>query len=354
MPVQTEAGALPSSGPVPARFAATSVTFVSADEAFVLGTAPCAHAPCTSVARTLNRGQSWVGLAAPAEAVGQPGLVSGPVVWGIRFATPGHGFVFGDGLWETTDGGAQWSRDAAPGGSILSLATLDGQVLALTARCTPGGGCAQPAFLERRALGGGSWAAVEKVTIGNVIDPDDLIATQAGVAAVTAGRAVLVTGDGGLTFTSNPLPGPEQAQRPSVAVTSPHGLALLCIGQGYTGHTVKRVYVSSDDGAHWAAAGTPSPVGDGGTIAATTTGDVAIATASAASWLFHSGNGGVTWQIVNEQYDGGVGWADLGFTTATDGVVVHGPADSDGNSTQRPGQLFLTSDGGTTWHRVSF
>ena len=354
MPAQTEAGAPPSSGPVPARFAATSVTFVSADEAFVLGTAPCAHAPCTSVVRTLNRGRSWVGLAAPAEAVGQPGLVSEPVVWGIRFATPGHGFVFGDGLWETTDGGAQWSRDAAPGGSILSLATLDGQVLALTARCTPGGGCAQPAFLERRALGGGSWAAVEKVTIGNVIDPDDLIATQAGVAAVTAGRTVLVTGDGGLTFTANALPCPEQAQGPSVAVTSPHGLALLCIGQGYTGHTVKRVYVSSDDGAHWAAAGTPSPAGDGGTIAATTTGDVAIATASAASWLFHSGNGGVTWQIVNEQYDGGVGWADLGFTTATDGVVVHGPADSDGNSTQRPGQLFLTSDGGTTWYRVSF
>ena len=81
---------------------------------------------------------------------------------------------------------------------------------------------------------------------------------------------------------------------------------------------------------------------------------MAIATASAASWLFHSGNGGVTWRIVNEQYDGGMGWADLGFTTATDGVVVHGPANSDGNSTGRPGQLFLTSDGGTTWRQVSF
>ena len=52
--------------------------------------------------------------------------------------------------------------------------------------------------------------------------------------------------------------------------------------------------------------------------------------------------------------DGGMGWADLGFTTATDGVVVHGPANSDGNSTQRPGQLFLTSDGGMTWYQVSF
>ena len=29
----------------------------------------------------------------------------------------------------------------------------------------------------------------------------------------------------------------------------------------------------------------------------------AVTSADAASWLFHSGNGGVTWHIVNEQYD---------------------------------------------------
>jgi len=52
--------------------------------------------------------------------------------------------------------------------------------------------------------------------------------------------------------------------------------------------------------------------------------------------------------------DRGASWADLGFTTATDGVVVHGPANGDGNSTGRPGQLFLTSDGGTTWQQASF
>ena len=346
-------GAMPSRGPVPARFAATSVTFVSADEAFVLGTAPCGHAPCTAVVRTLDRGQSWVGLPAPAEPVGQPGLAAAPAVWGIRFATPGHGFVFGDGLWETTDGGGQWIRDAEPGGSILSLAILGDQVLALTVRCTPASGCQQSAVLERRALGGGSWTAVEKVTIGNLIDPDDLIATQAGVAAVINGRDVLVTADGGLTFTADPIPCPPQAQRPSVAVTSPHGLALLCVGEGYTGHTMKRVYVSRDDGVHWASAGAPSPDGDAGTIAATAVGQLAIATASAASWLFYSGDAGSSWRIVYTDGDGGMGWADLGFTTATDGVVVHGPADGDGNSTQRPGQLFLTSDGGTTWYQVS-
>ena len=41
--------------------------------------------------------------------------------------------------------------------------------------------------------------------------------------------------------------------------------------------------------------------------------------------------------------------ADLGFTTASDGVVIHGPA-----ARGFVGQLMLTKDGGLTWRRVSF
>ena len=341
-------------GPVPARFAATSVTWVSPAEAFVLGTAPCAHAPCTSIVRTLNRGASWAGLPAPAMPVGAPGLSRGPVVWGIRFATPEHGFVFGDGLWETTDGGERWSRVTAPFGSVLSLAIVPGQVLVLVARCTPGGGCDRYGFLVSRPLGGGIWTAVAKAAVTSLIDPDDLIATQAGVAAAVIGTDVIVIRPGRPGFALHPIPCPSTAQASSVAVTSPAGLAILCTGEGYTGHTIKRVYVSGDAGAHWAPAGRPSPDGDAGTLAATTTGRLAIATESAASWLFYSPDAGASWRIAGTWDDGGSGWADLGFTTAADGVVVHGPADSDGNSTQRPGRLLLTGDAGATWYRVSF
>ena len=349
------ASAPPRGGPVPAGFAATSVTWVSPDEAFVLGTAPCAHAPCTSIVRTLDRGASWTGLPAPVVPVGEPSLGTAPVVWGIRFATPQIGFVFGDGLWQTTDGGEQWTQDHfVPDGSILSLAIVAGQVLVLDASCNSGGGCDEVGMLSRRPLTGGPWTPVIKSAVTSLIDPDDLINTQAGVAAVVAGHDVFVTHDGGLTHTLYPVPCALASGVPSVAVTSATGLVALCTGEGYTGHTIKQTFVSDDDGVSWTKAGAPSPDGDGGVLAATPAGNVVIATESAASWLFYSPDDAQTWRIVDEQPDGGAGWADLGFTTDTDGVVIHGPAVNDANTQQRPGQLFLTSDGGATWHQVTF
>lgn len=349
-------GGVAPSGPVPARFAATSVTFVSADEAFVLGTAPCVIAPCTSIVRTFDRGASWRGLPAPKERVGQVGSGS---VWGIRFATPEHGFVFGDGLWETIDGGEHWIRANKankPDGSILALATVDRQVLALAVQCTATSSCSQNGLLWHRPLSGGSWTILGKASAANLLDPTDLIATHAGDAAVLDGTSVVMTYNGGVGITANPAPcttlGVSRAT--SVAVTSPEGLALLCIGQGFMGHTIKQVYVSADGGAHWTKAGAPSPVGDGGTLAAATPSRLAIATASAASWLFYSGNAGATWKIALTDGDGGMGWADLGFTTSAYGVVVHGTAIDDGNTSDRPGQLLLTENAGATWHVVRF
>src|SRR5271165_5192321 len=224
----------PPGGPVEAGFTATSVTFVSAQEAFVLGTAPCSHAPCTSIVRTLDRGASWRGLPAPAVPLSSPG---GTGVWGIRFATPEHGFVFGDGLWETTDGGLRWSRVAAPFGSVLSLAIVPGQVLVLVARCTPGGGCDQHGVLARRPLSGGVWTGVAHAAVTSLLDPGDQIATQAGVAAAVVGTDVIVLRPDQPGFNLHPIPCPPPAPPPSVAVISATRLAVLCTGEGYTGHT---------------------------------------------------------------------------------------------------------------------
>ena len=116
----SSAPAAAAPGPVPAGFAATSVTFVSADEAFVLGTAPCAHAPCTAILRTRDRGATWAALPAPPVPVGEP---DGGVGWAdLGFTTGTNGVVVhapadSDGnstqrpgqLFLTSDGGASWT-----------------------------------------------------------------------------------------------------------------------------------------------------------------------------------------------------------------------------------------------------
>jgi hypothetical protein len=287
--------------------------------------------------------------------LGEPYSSTGPAVWGIRFATPEHGFVFGNGLWATTSGGEHWSAVAYPGGAVLSLEIIDHQVLAVTARHGPNGLTGWT--LSRRALGGGPWVRVT-APAGNPahgsVSGYGGISAQAGVAAVPDGSSVLVIVNGGLTVTRHATPCPAAGgpfpQVTSVAVEAPHGLALLCAGQGYTGHTDKSVYVSGNLGATWKLAGHPASAGDGGMIAASAPGHLTIATTSAASWLYYSADNGKTWRTAVTYLDGGAGWNDLGFTTVSDGVVIHGhPTYGD-----VLGQLLLTENGGLAWHAIRF
>ena len=341
----------PAGGPVPSGFAATSVTFVSPEEAFVLGTAPCAKAPCTSIVRTLDRGASWRGLPAPVVPLGsEQADPTGPAVWGIRFANPEDGFVFGNGLWETSDGGERWTSAASPGGSVESLEVIDDQVLALTAVCTANGGCAQTGTLVRRPLAGGTWREVARVT-----DPG-AIATQARVAAVLDGTSVIVTTNGGLSTVTHAAPcATVGVSAPAaVAVTGPDGLALECAGGAAAGSVEKTVYVSDDLGAHWKEAGSPGRGGDPDGLSAGSTAQLVAGAASGASILYYSGDGGAQWSTAFYAGDGGLGFNDLGFTTATDGVVVYGPVQSDNNAEGRPGRLLLTSNGGASWQTVSY
>jgi hypothetical protein len=348
----TATPAAPLIGPVPEGFVATSVTFTSPDEAYVLGTAPCVRKPCGSIVRTLNRGASWVGIPAPVVPIG--GMFStGPAAWGIRFATAARGFVFGDGLWETTNGGASWTKATFPGASILSLEIVRGEVLAVIAPCTPGRCTTSRTSLYRRAVSGGGWHLVTRMT-GYQAFRIGSIATYAGVAAVLDGNSVLVTTNGGRTLTRRATGcTPADVGGPAaVAVTGPKRLALLCEGQGAAGSVGKTVYTSTDLGVRWAKAGSP-PLGGVPTAIAGTSGHFVVAAASGASELYYSANGS-KWSTAYYAGDGGAGFADLGFTTESDGVAVHGPVNTDGSAGGLPGQLLLTDNGGATWHVVRF
>ena len=193
-------------------------------------------------------------LARAASAGGAAGgrrRVARPAVWGIRFANPSDGFVFGNGLWETTDGGERWTPAASPGGSIESLEVIDGQVLAITATCTPDGGCGQTGTLMRRPLAGGGWQVVAQVS-GRRRDRhpgpggggarrrrrDRHHQRRRSAPSATPGRAA------------------RQGSRARLAGGHrPNGLAVLCAGDGAAGSVDKTVFVSDDLGAHWTKAG---------------------------------------------------------------------------------------------------
>jgi hypothetical protein len=55
------------------------------------------------------------------------------------------------------------------------------------------------------------------------------------------------------------------------------------------------------------------------------------------------------WAAPLTQGDGGRGYNDVGFTTATQGVAIHGSP-----SAPDPAALFMTRDAGATWAPVAF
>ncbi len=321
---------------------AASVSFTSAREGFVLGTAPCAHKPCTVVLHTRDRGATWARSAAPREAVSR---FDGRGLWGIRFADPRRGFAFGRGMWTTNDGGASWRRVRPPAKFVFGLQVVaHRRVLAIATN-----GVAAP-DLYTRPLAGRRWRRIRNA---KPLGTAQAIAVHGRTAWVALGAELLVSTDAGASWTIEPTPCTGARTAASLADDGRHTY-LLCIGQGFTGHTLKYLYRTTGTRLPWKLVGRPPAAGDGGLLAAGSDRALVIATASAASWLYRSTDAGRRWHTALFYGDGGEGWADLVFTTPTEGAVIHGPAQKDGGSSNFPGRLLLTDDGGQHWRAVSF
>jgi hypothetical protein len=343
----------PAGGPVPAHTSATSATFVSTQQAFVLGTAPCIHHPCSVILRTLDRGHSWVGLPAPLEGVSRMG---GSGLWGLRFADPLRGYAYGNGIWRTLDGASSWQRWSVPGRYVLDFAAVrDQRLIAVTTSCSfSSGGCSPRLTLYERPITGGAWRAIARSRPNGF---NESLSVHGAVVWVLLGQRLVISTDGGRTFRAHAEPcAHSNAALPQPTSISDGGAAtfLLCTGQAFTGHTIKFIYRTHGTSGHWTRVGQAPTPGDGGLLAAAGHGRLVIATASAASWLYRSTDGGRHWRTPVSFFDGGEGWADLGFTTGSDGVVIHGPASRDGGSATFPGQLLLTGDAGHIWRVVPF
>ncbi len=347
----------PAGGPVPAGFVPVAGAALPAGVIWLLGTAPCGSAPCTSIVRSLDGGVHWAGIPAPraplASAAGATGVSR------IEFATARDGWAYGPQLWSTDDGGARWhALTPLPGGVIGAAVTGDGLVVALS---VSGGGAVDLARVS----------ASDTVTVTHTVagassgqlasSPDGSVWFAAAPPPGGGSTAVLESGDGGSTWAARtpPCSGSWALGAPSLASPGPDRLVAVCAGSGAAGSQLKRVMASADGGSTWSTAfvtTTPPPgrgieSGDLGPVAAAGS-QVVLGTSSGASNLFVSASAGTAWTAATgyNPQTGGTPWTTLAFAGSGQALAVTAGA----VSPQRwSGAAYLSADGGATWRALS-
>jgi hypothetical protein len=329
----------PAGGPVPRGFEPVSMTFVSASEGWVLGTAPCTQQPCTSVVRTIDGGRSWIGIPAPRYPLAAPGSDQG--LAGLRFANALDGFAFGSQLWVTHDGGATWRHVPMPG-RIGDLETSAGVVYAAVMTG------ANAVTIYQSPASGGRWIPVPGLPAKVPGDAGPGMITLHGPAAWIILGDRLYASQTGRTFVAEPVSCGSDYGIVSVAAYSTRQLTLLCVGGPAMGSAGKVLLASSDGGARFTRSGVPPLGGDNfDQLAQPTAEHIFIATFSGATWLDVSGNGGRTWSQQLRLLNGGLPWSDFGFTTSRQGAAI------EGNPAQGS-RMYMTWNAGLAWHKIKF
>jgi photosystem II stability/assembly factor-like uncharacterized protein len=327
----------PAVGPVPAGFEPISMTFVSPSEGWVLGTAPCSHAPCTSVVRTTNGGRSWVGIPAPkfrlARYNGSAGLLR------MRFADPSDGFAYGSQLWVTHNGGASWHRVTKVPGYIGDLEASSGVVYALSEASGRETVYSSPASKD-------SWHKVAGLPSPSGYAGLGSIALHGTAGWFIVGDRLYSTATGS-HWRLDSVTCPAKLAMTSVAAYNSKQVTLLCSGLPAAGSTSKELYASSNGGTTFTKVGPVPSGGDGGVLAEPAPTHLFVATSSGATWLYVSTDGGKKWQQELFLTDGGKGWNDFGFTTASQGVAIEG-FPSIGS------RMYITRNAGGSWSIVRF
>ena len=350
----------PPHGPVPANFQPSSVTFISTDNAWVIGQAgtpgKCANtnpAICTSVAWTSDAGKTWHG--APAPNTGAP---SGPTgVGGIRFLDGINGWAFGPELWATHDAGHTWHQVPTDGRRVTDLEAVGNRAYALFASCSGthafsyADGCTSYTLMTATA-DSDEWAPAGQATTG-------LTALGNGASiTLTGSEGYLVSPDG--TLYSGPIGGAwkQAGKLPCLTGTpQPSGLPLgtllavaggggaprltaVCVGPAP--NEPSRVFTSGD-GASWtqqpaAAWGSLAVPVDPTSLTAAPDGTLVLATSHG---LYVLPSGASQWKAATAANAPSRGFSYVGMTTNSQGVAL--PADTTRH------EIWMTFDGGLTW-----
>lgn len=333
----------------------------SPKDVWALGERPCSTGTCAVVARSVDGGTTWQELPAPGAFVQSPttNCTTMRCVAGITMANPSVGYLFGQALFMTTDGGEHWQ--VVPGPQTESLAVGAGQVFRVVYDHS---GCPGPCapVLQAAPVGSTSWHTV----LGNlgygvgstvIVSGQDVYVVTYGNLASGAGsqRATISRSlDGGASFEvlGDPCVGAFSSLHVlSTLVAAPGGfLAADCSPRASPGLTY--LITSSDSGATWS---TPMQLPGHQLAAASQTTLVAIGRGATGkeSALYSSIDGGRqsvvaatrsgTTPSESAATPGGSTVASPWFATSKAGWWITSPH-----------SIEVTLDGGTSWSRIAF
>jgi hypothetical protein len=238
---------------------------------------------------------------------------------------------------------------------VLDLAANSSSAYAVVSACKWASGLChhQPLSLWRTTtLTGSSWTrisldlpiniradvAVHGHTV-YVVDPQrDVTGRKDKFYASTDGRH----------FSARPVPCDKTLDTPLIQAvpTSATDVALLCDGDPGFSKAHKFVYRSTNTGKTDRYAGTMGPYGYQAQLAASPSGNLAVAASSDGSFMYINDTHTTAWAMVIASGDGGAGWNDIGYVTDQEAWVVYSPVDFFNGI----GKLYVTHDAGHHWH----
>jgi photosystem II stability/assembly factor-like uncharacterized protein len=342
--------ALPAGGAPPAGFVPISVTATSGSTYWVLGHAPCDAGTCVGIAKTTDGGKTFTEVGAPTsklapDAVSADTLLGTDTISDVRFVSANDGWAYGGGLWQTTDGGQQWSRYDDPTapieGPVQQLAVASGHAWAIAFANKAGG---TPTYqLYTATYPNGSWAPALKTVFGPaepMLSVQGTTVTVIGTESSTGKPTGFATTDG-QRFTALPADLPCASSSQKSISSTPQGLWVAC--PTFTG-TLGGAYFSPDFGKSWQVA--TSSLGVQArtvTIGGVDRNSAIVATGSELSRINADGS---TTAVATPSVPSSTTFAFIGFTTTDDGFAI--PV-VDGTR-----QLWRTTDGGDHWSVVKF
>ena len=321
----------------------------------MLGLSKCGQTTCLRLAKTTDSGRTWTWVTTEnlsgIPATGQ---------WRLRFADSEDGWISGPRLYSTHDAGRIWTRIAVAGlaganSSVSALETADGRVYAeITEGTEPNTN--GPVVLFGSRTTADAWYAVPAVSTGvagfagNISIAQGVFWLSLHPAIVTAGGneslSTLYRSLDGVNWRSEPQPCPPETVATVGAATTTR-VFVVCSGGLAAGSQSKNAFVSENGGASFGRVTDPPFGGDFDDVEASPT-SVSVVASSGASEISSSFDNGRTWVTTLTIGDAGLGLSDVGFTTATQGVAIHGQTDYPDSL-----QLFMTRDGGHDWAAVT-